>query len=53
MNKFSVTAVMPVGKRDCGPPGPSAKPFSGNYMASKLANDKDSSANDLCLHTAT
>lgn len=52
MNKFSVIAEMPVGKKNCGLPGPSAKPFSGNYMASEQENAKDSSSNDLCFHTA-
>lgn len=41
MNEFSVIAVMPVGKKDCGFPGPTVKPFCDNYVASKLANAKD------------
>lgn len=47
-----VIAVMPVRKRDCGIPGASEKPFSGNYTDSGLANAKDSSANNLCFRTA-
>lgn len=52
MNNVLVIAVTPVGKRDCGIPGASEKPFSGNYTASGLANAKDSSTNKLCFHTA-